>query len=152
MFLNYGSDREKAKKQGETLALIYIISPSSCKVCPVFHHASTQFLLLLGVIQPLLQRQTEDKFDFVAVDHAHPLWPCNVWCSVVKEVDIHTSLRKKKQQTKNRAVSSNIIPFPKTPSLNIFPYLANLLHCLKSRSWILPGVGYRNEQSEPMGI
>lgn len=159
MLFNYGKDRDKAKMRGETLAIIYIASPGSCKVRPVFHHASTQFLLLLGVIQPLLQRQAKDKFDFVAVDHAHPLWPCYIWRSVVKEVYVHASL-KKTQKTKNRAVSSIIIlfsfisppPHTHTHTLNINPYLANLLHCLKSRSWILPGAGCRNEQSEPMGI
>lgn len=67
-------------------------SPSSCKVGPVSHHASAQFLLLQGVVESLLQWQAEHKLDLVAVDHTHPLRPGQVGRSVVEQVEVDPSL------------------------------------------------------------
>lgn len=73
-------------------------SPCSCEVGPISHHASTQFLLLWGVIESLLQRQAEDKLDFVAMDHAHPLGPGQIGGAVIKEVKVNPSFRSKEDK------------------------------------------------------
>lgn len=73
-------------------------SPSPCKVGPVFHHAAAQLLLFSCVVEPLLQRQTENKLNFIAVDHAHPFWPGQVGRPVVKQVKVKPSLTRKQRK------------------------------------------------------
>lgn len=81
--------------KADSLFAVCDASPSSCKVGPVSHHASAQHLLLSGVVKSLLQWQAKDKLDLVAMDDTHPLWPGQVGCSVVKQVDEDPSLRSK---------------------------------------------------------
>lgn len=66
-------------------------SPSTSKISPVSHHTSTELLLFCSIVKPFLQRQTKHKFNFIAMDHTHPLRPGQVRGSMVKEVEVHSN-------------------------------------------------------------
>ena len=52
-----------------------IILPSSGKIGPVFHKLLGHVNFSLCVSEGLIQRHSEDKFYFIAMHNAHPLWP-----------------------------------------------------------------------------
>lgn len=65
-------------------------SPSSCKVGPVSHHKLAQSLLLKCVVESFFKRKAKDKLDLITVNDTHPLGPCHVGGSVVKQIKVES--------------------------------------------------------------